>query len=72
MWYLYGDPCHWASTTPNTPTTTVDEIVTGLAAQASRDASAPVDVTVGCYAGKQITLHVPNDTEAIAESATFE
>ena len=48
-----------ASTTPETPATTVEEIVAALAAQASRDASAPVDVTVGGYAGKMITLHVP-------------
>ena len=67
MWYVYVDPCPWASTTPNTPATTVDEIVTGLAAQASRDAAAPVNVTVGGYAGTQITLPVPNDAEAIAD-----
>jgi hypothetical protein len=59
--FVYGDPCHWASTTPETPATTVDDMVAALAAQASRDASAPVDVTVGGYAGKSITLHVPND-----------
>jgi hypothetical protein len=58
---VYGDPCHWASTTPDTPATRVDEIAAALAAQASRDASEPVDVTVGGYAGKTITLHVPND-----------
>lgn len=57
--YVYGDPCHWESTTPETPATTVDEIVQALAAQASRDATAPVDVTVGGYAGKYITLTVP-------------
>ena len=49
------------STMPDTPATTVDEFVAALAAQASRDASAPVDVTVGGYAGKTITLHVPDD-----------
>ena len=59
--YVYGDPCHWASTTPDTPATTVDELVAALAAQASRDASAPVDITVDGYAGKSITLHVPDD-----------
>ena len=65
--YVYGDPCRWAATTPDTPATTVDQIVTALAAQASRDASAPEDVTVGGYVGKRITLHVPNDPEAIAD-----
>jgi hypothetical protein len=58
--YVYRDPCHWQSTTPINPATTVDEIVDALAAQASRDATAPVEVTVGGYAGKSITLHVPN------------
>jgi hypothetical protein len=61
--FVYGDPCQWSSTTPATPVTTADALVTALAAQASRDASAPVDVTVGGYAGKRITLHVPDDAD---------
>ncbi len=59
--YVYGDPCHWASTKPNTPVTTVDEAIAALSGQPSRDASAPVDVTVDGHAGKSITLHVPDD-----------
>ncbi len=59
--YVYGDPCQWQSTTPDTPATTVDDFVTRLAAQGSRDASEPVDVTVGGYSGKRIILHVPDD-----------
>jgi len=59
--YVYGDPCQWESTTPDTPATTVDEIIEALGAQASREATEPVDVTVGGYAGKSITLTVPND-----------
>ena len=66
--YVYGDPCHWESTTPDTPATTVDQLVEALAAQQSRDASAPVDVTVGGYAGKSITLHVPNIAPTRAEA----
>ena len=58
---MYGDPCQWSSTRPDTPATTVDEIVAALAAQASRDASEPVDITLDGYAGKTITLHVPDD-----------
>lgn len=61
--YVYGDPCAWSTTAPETPATTVDELAAALAAQASRDASVPVDVTVGGYAGKSITLHVPDDAE---------
>ena len=61
--YVYGDPCRWESTTPETPATTAGEIAASLAAQASRDASEPVEVTVGGYAGKAITLHVPDDVD---------
>lgn len=59
--YVYGDPCHWTSSTPDAPATSVDEVIAALAAQASRDASAPADITVDGYAGRSITLHVPDD-----------
>ena len=59
--YVYGDPCQWSTTRPEIPATTVDELVAALASQALRDASEPVDVTVGGYVGKSITLHVPDD-----------
>jgi hypothetical protein len=64
--YVSGDPCQWASTKPEAPATTVEEMVAALAAQASRDASEPVDVTMGGYAGKMITLHVPDDADFAA------
>jgi hypothetical protein len=60
-YWIYGDPCHWSTTRPDTPATTVDEVVAAVTAQASRDATDPVDVTVDGYAGKSITLHVPDD-----------
>jgi hypothetical protein len=56
---VYGDPCRWSTTIPETPATTPDQIAEALAAQASSDATAPVDVTVGGYAGKAITVSVP-------------
>ncbi len=59
--YVYGDPCQWSSTRPETPATTVDEIVAAMASQASRNASEASDVMIGGYAGKTITLHVPED-----------
>jgi hypothetical protein len=59
--YVYGDPCQWETTKPDAPATTVDEFVAAIRAQTSRDASAPVDVTVAGFAGKSITLHVPDD-----------
>jgi len=59
--YVFGDPCDWKSTKPETPATTVDEIIAALAKQSSRDPSAPERITVGGYPGKEITLHVPDD-----------
>lgn len=61
--YVPGDPCKFDSTRPDSPATTVDGFAAALAAQASRDASEPVEVTVGGYAGKSVTLHVPDDAE---------
>jgi len=70
--YVYGDPCQWATTRPETPATTVDEVVAALTAQASRDATEPVDVTVDGYAGKSITLRVPQDADfSECDSVTF-
>ena len=57
---VYDDICNWASTA-GTTVTTVDEFVAALAAQPSRDASEPVDITVAGYPGKSITLHLPDD-----------
>jgi hypothetical protein len=59
--FVYGDACDWSTTKPNAAAGTVDELVDALSTQAARDASAPVDVNVGGYAGKSITLHVPDD-----------
>lgn len=56
---VYGDPCHWSTTLPKRPVSTPDKIAAALAAQASTDASEPVDVNVGGYAGKMVTVHVP-------------
>jgi hypothetical protein len=61
--YVFADPCKYQSTRPDTPATTVDEIAAALAAQASRDASEPVDVMVGGYAGKAMALQVPDDAD---------
>jgi hypothetical protein len=56
---VYGDPCHWLTTIPQTPATTPAQIAAAFAAQTSSAPTAPRDVTVGGYAGKTITLHVP-------------
>lgn len=66
--FVYGDPCRWKSTRPETPVTTADELAAALAAQSSRDASGPVEVTVGGYAGKSVTLLVPDDIDFSSSS----
>lgn len=62
-YFVYGDPCDWSSTRPNTPAATVEEIVIALTNQAKRDASAPENITVNGYSGKKIILHVPDDAD---------
>jgi hypothetical protein len=64
--HVFGDPCRLEATRPDAPATTVDEITAALAAQASRNASEPADITVGGYTGKVITLHVPEDADVNA------
>jgi hypothetical protein len=56
---VYGDPCGWSTTIPATPATTPDEIAEAFTSQAQTEPTAPVDVTVGGYAGKVLTLTVP-------------
>ena len=60
-YYVYGDPCAWSSTRPETPATTVDELVVALANQSLREASAPEDITVDGYAGKKIVLQMARE-----------
>ena len=59
--FVYGDPCAWESTRPDNPAASLDELVAALSAQASRDATEPIDVTVGGHPGKMLTLQVPED-----------
>lgn len=59
--YVPADPCQWFKTMPDSPATTVDEVVAGIQAQASRDVSEPTDITVDGHPGKSINLHVPDD-----------
>ncbi len=61
--HVYGDPCRWETTIPKTAATTPDEIAAAFASQVLSDPTAPADVTVGGYAGKKVTLHVPMSYE---------
>jgi hypothetical protein len=65
---VYGDPCHWKTTIPNTPALKAADIAASLAAQPSRNASEPVDVTVGGFHGQFVTLHVAIDAPTRAEA----
>ena len=68
-YYVYGDPCHWQSTKPETPAATVDEMVVALQDQApgnegeafgvNSTASKPTDTSLDGYNGRSITLHAP-------------
>lgn len=67
--FVYGDPCHWSTTTPKKPATTVDKVVAALTTQKERNRGVPVpvDVTLDGYAGKKVTLHVPADYTVASE-----
>lgn len=60
---VYEDPCQWATTIPELPATTPDQIAAAFLAQAQTDATTPIDVTIGGYAGKTVTLTVPMSYE---------
>jgi hypothetical protein len=57
--HVYGDPCLWSTTIPATAANTPDEIAEAFSTQPASEPTAPVDVTVGGYAGKALTLTVP-------------
>ncbi|MEO8639275.1 MAG: hypothetical protein ABI458_05090 [Chloroflexota bacterium] len=58
--HVYADACHSEGTlTAVGPT--VDDLVAALVDQANSDATAPVDVEVGGYPAKFITMSVPTD-----------
>lgn len=67
-YYVYGEACQWSTTRPDTPATTVDELIDALANQGSRAESAPEDITVDGYTGKKIVLGMhPVDLDACDE-----
>jgi hypothetical protein len=57
---VFVDSCR---SVPGTSATTPDEIAEAFAALAVGDATAPVDNTVGGFAGKAITIHGPMKSE---------
>lgn len=62
---MFSDPCNWAGGEPDVPVgPTVDDLADAFAAQTAYEASTPVDVTVGGYAGKRVDLQLPTDVAA--------
>jgi hypothetical protein len=60
--HVYADACHSEGTL--TPVgTTVDDLVAALANQANSDATTPVDVEIGGYPAKFITMSIPTDLD---------
>ena len=56
---VYGHPCQWSTTTPDSLATTPDEIAAAFTSQAETEATDPVDIDIDGYAGKAVTLQVP-------------
>ena len=63
---LKGDPCHWSGTDDDIPVgPTVDDLVQAFQDQTAYEASDPVDVVIGGYAGQRVDIVSP--TEVFAE-----
>jgi len=65
--YVYGDPCHWSTTTPAAPVTTAAEFTAALEAQTSGDATSQNrawGITDGL--GWEVLLHVPGEAVVAA------
>jgi hypothetical protein len=59
---MFADPCQWRAADPEVPVgPTVDDLVNAFGEQAAYAASAPVDVSLGGYSGKRVTLQLPSD-----------
>lgn len=61
--YVPADPCRWSTTMPDTPASTVDEVIAALRSQTARDASQPETITVDGHVGSSIVLRVPDDAD---------
>ena len=59
---LKGDPCHWSGTDDDIRVgPTADDLVQALQEQTAYEASDPVDVVVGGYAGKRVDIVSPTE-----------
>lgn len=71
---IHSDPCHWDTAGSGEETQpgnvdvgpTVDDYVNALHANTAYTSTAPVPVTIGGYAGKQLVLQIPSDIDFVA------
>ena len=64
---LKGDPCHWSGTDDDIPVgPTVDDLVQALQDQTAYEASDPVDVVIGGYAGQRVDIVSPTDLDTLS------
>ncbi len=68
---LKGDPCHWSGPDDDIHVgPTADDLVHALQEQTAYEASEPVDVTVGGYAGQRVDIVSPTEVFAEVNGAT--
>ena len=67
---LYSDPCHWDPGATGNPNggdiavgPTVADLVNAFTAQTAYTSTAPIDVSVDGYLGKQIDIALPSDVD---------
>lgn len=58
---LFSDPCRWIDGQVDPIGPTVDDLANAFTAQPAFRASTPVDVALGGYSGKRVTLQLPAD-----------
>jgi len=56
---VYADPCHYNGPLDPPPGPSVDDLATALTSMPGLDVTTPTDVTLGGFAGKQLTLTAP-------------
>jgi hypothetical protein len=61
---MFRDPCRWSDGDPDPVGPTVEDLANAFAAQTAYEASTPVEVTLGGYAGLRVDLQLPADVES--------
>ena len=70
--YVYRDSCHWSTTTPDAPATTVDGVVNALVGSSRHPSSPFLAVEIGGYHGPYMSLKVPSSVDfALCDRGEF-